>query len=1196
VTTVGTGLKILSNKIAPDTTSDYHGAAWNTSFNADMESHVVIATIPTLEATLSLGCVVRLQANNNANADHYEIAISRVAAGNDQLQLYRVAASGTYTFLVAFNLSGDITAGDVIGIAAYGSLIVGFYNGTAVMAIRDTTITAGGYAALIHYLNGAGEFGAFGGGNVANKLRLYLPSSGAPAISPAFDGIWGDTEDADRIAAVSTPSDTAMANKTSDEAVSTSPLNVLARQYIYGPIPAGTVISGTARGVIRVLENNAAANAQAQLKIRGVDSAGANPSTLLDVDTTALANEFPTSAASRLFPKAWTSPILTPWTVPSGGGYLVIEIGCRCTDAATTGRTHTFRFGDTTANTDRLEDETATTDTRPWIEFSDVGAVTAIEERDGTSVGAATVSGVSGKIAGVAGTAAGSAVASGQALDLSLLEHAKIVFPSDGVLWGCYQWMDDDIDTFETVCGIPASHYHEGYGNWGSEFVSGHPHLDVTAANAAWSDGKVIVTSAYNLCATDDPGETEHPSGFTVDKLLDGDYDSNLETFADELRSFGKPCFIQCGREPNGIGWEWFGGWGPNGDQDTAWAMTNEDAYENFVPPAPPSGAPSNLYDGCSGPTMPDGIGRLKAGQRYIHDFLVRREGLNFLTFDSQGFTCHWWKDASDNQLAFDSLDFVGHESYAIAVLEDCNDPAKWFPGAAYCDYWSLTFYPLDYYDAWWTWLSGSDILRSNADWITSMEHMLDQIAAVNSLPIGFVEFGLCDGMNENTTRRASKVTDILPVVLNDHPQVKMISNWTDLRPPEEGAWTVVDFFPYLCLIQPGTLEATALQNVIAANPTKFVSYASFSNGFSFDPGSAVEERDGSAAGAGLATGSSADLEARTGSGVGAGTSTGQSGATAGRAGSSAGQGQSTGQAAAVQAEVGTSVADAEAEGVSARIQGTGATSEGSGSAFGDATDAGAEGADGSSTGLGTASGQSARLEGQQGSAQGAAEATGASGRTVGTEGDSEGAAAVSGESGAIVGREGAASGDSTAAGAGAGIDGRSATSTGVSDAQGQSGKIVGSGPTIAGTAEAIGDPADAGAVGEEGTSAGQALATGQSARIDQQAGSAASGGEAIGSQAELVSRQGSAAGEGEADGIGARVDSRAATSDGIGEADGASGRIVGVSGASDGQGVATGVPVFNPIRRTLEVEFYVAAEVMVDVLVAESIEELIEV
>ena len=819
-TSVGTGLKIASGAIAPDTTNDYHGAAWTSAFNADMEAHVRIATLPTLEETLSLGCVVRLQTASNANSDHYEIVVNRQTGGNDEVQLYRIASAGTYTFLAGYILPGELQLDDQIGLAAYGSLIVGYYNGAVVMTARDTVVASGGCAALMYYLDGLGEFGAFGGGNVSRTLRLYLPSSGAPAISPAFDAAWGDTEDADRIAAVSSPSNTAMTDKTCDEAVSTNPLNVLARQYIYGPLTAGWNVDGVVRGVIRCLESNSAADFRAQLKIRGVDSAGANPSTLLDVDTAALSNELGTSAASRLFPRNWANPLLTPWTVPAGGGYLVIEVGVRSVNSSTTNRTATFRFGDTTSNSDRTEDETATNDLRPWIEFSDVGAASTTAERDGTAAGTATATGQSAQIQGRVASASGVATASGasaarqgrvgsssagatvsgQSADANLLENSKIAFPDDGVLWGSYQWMGNDLATFEAVSGIPASHYHAGRGHWAFGYVSGHPRLDVTAANAAWNAGKLIVVQAYNLCA--DPTDDEHPSGFTVDQLLAGAYDANLSTFASDLRAFGKPCFLQCGREPNGVGAAWFGGWGPDGDDDTAWAINNEDAYENFVPPAVPSGAPGDLYADCSGPTIPDGIGRLKAGQRYIHDFLVRREGLNFLTFDSQGFTCHWWKDPTDNQILFDSLDYVGHESYAVAVLEDCNDPAKWFPGIRWCDCWSLTFYTLDYYDAWWTWLSGSDILRSSADWLTSFAHMLDQIAAVNALPVLLAEFGMCDGMNENTSRRASRVTDILPVILNDYPQVKAISNWSDLRPrswPDDG-----DSF-HLCLIQPGT-------------------------------------------------------------------------------------------------------------------------------------------------------------------------------------------------------------------------------------------------------------------------------------------------------------------------------------------------------------------------------------------------------
>lgn len=389
------------------------------------------------------------------------------------------------------------------------------------------------------------------------------------------------------------------------------------------------------------------------------------------------------------------------------------------------------------------------------------------------------------------------------------LNQSKIIAPSSGVYFGSYEWTAGDIAAVESATGYKTSHYSSYRGDWGIGYVSGHPHLDVTAANNAWNAGKVILVQAYNLYAGTD---AEHPTGFTVDKLLNGDYDANLHTFALELASFGKPVWMQAGREPNGVGQDYMGGWGTDGTQSTSWAITNESGYGLFTPPAPPTGAPADLYAGCSGATMPDGIGRLKAGQRYLVDFFQRREGLNFITWDSQGFNVRYWLNSGTNQDVSDSADYPGHEAYALTLLQRASDPANWYPGDAYVDWVSLTFYFLDYYDANWTFLSGSDILIPNADWLTSLGHMYSQIQGVTSKPILLAELGFPDGMNSNTSYGASKVTDGMTAILDTYPKIKAVSLWSN-----HSSWLVNDVFPYDCLFD-NPLQVAALQAVIATH------------------------------------------------------------------------------------------------------------------------------------------------------------------------------------------------------------------------------------------------------------------------------------------------------------------------------------------------------------------------------------------
>lgn len=123
----------------------------------------------------------------------------------------------------------------------------------------------------------------------------------------------------------------------------------------------------------------------------------------------------------------------------------------------------------------------------------------------------------------------------------------------------------------------------------------------------------------------------------------------------------------------------------------------------------------------------------------------------------------------------------------------------------------------LDYYDASWSWLTGSDILLPNADWIASLAHTYAQIQSVTSKPILFVELGFPDGMDSNTSYGASKLTDGFNAILGTYTQVKAVSMWSNYVD-----WFQADIFPYDCLLRPGTTQATALQAVIAANPGKF--------------------------------------------------------------------------------------------------------------------------------------------------------------------------------------------------------------------------------------------------------------------------------------------------------------------------------------------------------------------------------------
>jgi hypothetical protein len=210
--------------------------------------------------------------------------------------------------------------------------------------------------------------------------RIYLPSTGAPPVSPAFDAAWDVNTGADRIRAVANlKSGTAMASKATAETSATA-VNVLSRQYLAGPLAAGA-INGTVKGQIRCQEANADADYRVQLSIRLVSADGTTfRGTLRAADSEALSSEFTTTLTNRSIPLASLVPQGLTEQTAQAGDWLVIEIGYRSHNTHTTSRTGTFRYGDS-ATSDLAEDETTTADNNPWIEFSQSIPIQEIDTR-----------------------------------------------------------------------------------------------------------------------------------------------------------------------------------------------------------------------------------------------------------------------------------------------------------------------------------------------------------------------------------------------------------------------------------------------------------------------------------------------------------------------------------------------------------------------------------------------------------------------------------------------------------------------------------------------------------------------------------------------------------------------------------------------------------------------------------------------
>jgi hypothetical protein len=391
--------------------------------------------------------------------------------------------------------------------------------------------------------------------------------------------------------------------------------------------------------------------------------------------------------------------------------------------------------------------------------------------------------------------------------------------PTGGLYMGQYEWVQNDISTFEAASGRKTALWSKHRGSWGNGYdASGQPHFDVQAANLAWQDGKVIVVQAYNTHPA--PGESEAPAGFTVDKLLNGVYDAELRRFAGELRQFGKPVFFMAGREPNGIGADYFGGFGPAGDKSLRWAIDNKRGFSEFNPSTFPYGS---LYSDIGTPQVCDGTERLKAAQRYYHDFFVRREGLKFLTFDTMG-----WSVNQLNQIEYDVNDLPStvDKAYARQLLQSCHSFVNFYPGDQYIDWISLNFYMIDYYAKDWPGLTQDHVIPIENHFAALDSVMREVRTAASNKPVFFMELGFPDGTKQNSSWAAQKISSGLSRILGTYPQINGFAMWSG-----HPSWLVPGLFPFDCLIRPGTQQGTALRNTVSTNSSAFHSCVYLSDG-----------------------------------------------------------------------------------------------------------------------------------------------------------------------------------------------------------------------------------------------------------------------------------------------------------------------------------------------------------------------------
>lgn len=364
----------------------------------------------------------------------------------------------------------------------------------------------------------------------------------------------------------------------------------------------------------------------------------------------------------------------------------------------------------------------------------------------------------------------------------------KIIAPPGG---GMYLGQVDfqkgeDTENFEIASGRHAAMWSPYWPIQQDE--SGHPVFDVALAEKAWVEGRIVIVHAYEA----GPHLEDNVQGFTVDKLLLGEYDPYLRRLAAQFREFGKPMFFSTAREPNGVISNYMGGFGKDGTKSSGWAIDTGRGYAEFDPKKFPN---AQLYAGLGNPKKCDGLERMAAAQRYYHDFFVRQENLHFLTFDTMG-----WamlpvpeEDMSTNERIFSKR---------------CYDFSTLYPGDDYVDWVSVTWY-----------LNGEEVPENQH--IQHFANMLDFIGSfAKDKPVFVVELGFPDGKKTHSELAASRVRKGMQFLLS-RPEIAGISFWS----------APLHNFPFDSLLRPETPQGNAFEEIIGANPGKFHSCAYMSGG-----------------------------------------------------------------------------------------------------------------------------------------------------------------------------------------------------------------------------------------------------------------------------------------------------------------------------------------------------------------------------
>lgn len=192
--------------------------------------------------------------------------------------------------------------------------------------------------------------------------RLYMPSSGTAAVSPAYSSGWEDQSIASRLKCVKTKISSAMTTVSFTDSDDTD-RDVLFRQYTSDPIAAQTIAAQTVKIQMRCAEVGQFRNMFLAWAVKVMSNDGSIERGVLvalqrdglEATVTTLTNRSDSATSSQV--------------VAQQGDRIVIEVGMGGDPTLGSNHDSSLSIGDDSGS-DLPEDDTSTDAFNPWVEFA----------------------------------------------------------------------------------------------------------------------------------------------------------------------------------------------------------------------------------------------------------------------------------------------------------------------------------------------------------------------------------------------------------------------------------------------------------------------------------------------------------------------------------------------------------------------------------------------------------------------------------------------------------------------------------------------------------------------------------------------------------------------------------------------------------------------------------------------------------